>query len=232
LEASVDFPIGYVYPGVSTTAELLVHNTWSEEVKITYVSYRFDWMSSSEGNSTSDMSANPAVGPSGERVYLGSAWFRVPSNARVGDHVVQILIKGQRHGASWYDFSVSTIGSITIHSSYERTYRYNLHDETWNKIRAAQNANFLSPTAQSLLKQAENEFGAAMYWANYGDWQQAVESLQNASSLIDEANVEETAYEEQQTLQYAVIAGALVAAVAIVAVAVFVFRRKKRSNET
>jgi hypothetical protein len=84
-----------------------------------------------------------------------------------------------------------------IYDAYEELFNQLSH-ETSNKMNTAQFVDYKSSDAQSLIQQASIEFNFGYSLAKQGQWQGAVTHLQNVSSLIDQAVIEEQLFQEQQ----------------------------------
>jgi ElaB/YqjD/DUF883 family membrane-anchored ribosome-binding protein len=132
-----------------------------------------------------------------------------------------------------YDISVTASTSVTIHDAYEKIYNQ-LYPDTSSKLNNAQNVNYKSPDAQSLIQQANSEFNVATSLAGQGKWHDAVTHLQSVSNLVDQANVKEQSYQEQQkteaaqqTQSYVLIVIALAIAIAVVVGVMILVKRRK-----
>jgi len=95
----------------------------------------------------------------------------------------------------------------------------------------AQNANYESPEAKSLLSQATNEYNLAVSLASQGKWQDAVSHLNTASNFLAQAPAKEQAYQEQKWQQQLILIGGI-SAIAIVAIIVIMMRRKEKVTTT
>ena len=236
--ATVSWSTHTYYQGDGGSVTVHFDSNCPEELKIRYIGVQFDWMSS-DAYYPLDLSGNPVGIASDGQYTFNSISFNIPSDARVGQHSVKLLINGQQHGLWWYDISVTASTSIIVHDAYELIYNQ-LRPETLSKLNTAQSANYKSPDAQSLMQQANSEFSLASSLANQGQWHDAVTHLQSVSSLIDQANAKEQSYQEQQETQntqqtqsIVIIIVAIVIAIAVVVgVVVYAARRKQNQQET
>lgn len=231
---AVSWSSSVYYQGDSGSVTFNFDSNCPEELKISYVGVHFDWMPS-DAYFPLDLSANPIGIASHGSYTFNSIGFNVPSDASVGQHSATILINGQQHGLWWYDISVTTSASITIHDAYEKVYKQ-LFPDTQNKLNSVQNVDFKSPDAVSLLAQANNEFNVATSLANQGHWQDAVSHLQSVSSLVDQANAKENTYEEQQKTENTqltqsnilIIVAIVIAIAVVVGVVILIMKRKQK----
>jgi heme/copper-type cytochrome/quinol oxidase subunit 2 len=226
---------GY-YQGDSGSVTVNFDSSCPEELKIRYIGVNFDWMPS-DGYYPLDLSDNPVGIASDGQYTFNSIGFNIPSDASVGQHSVKILIKGQQHGLWWYDISVTASTSVTVHDAYELIYNQ-LYPQTSSKMSNAQNVDYKSPDAQSLMQQANSEINVASSLANQGQWHDAVTHLQSVSNLIDQADAKEQSYQEQQetestqqTQSNILIIVAIVIAVAVVGGVVGYAMRKKQNPQ-
>jgi hypothetical protein len=180
------------YQGDNGNAVVTFKSDCPDQLKITYVGLHFDWMNTNEYYRI-DLSSNPVYLASGERNTFSTISFNVPSGVSVGSHRVTLLIEGQQDGLWWYDISVTGSEYISIHDAYEKVYNQ-LFYQVQDKLSSAQNSNFQSPDAQSLLQQANTEFNLATSLSQQGAWQDAVSHLNAASGYIDQAKAKEQTY--------------------------------------
>jgi len=99
--------------------------------------------------------------------------------------------------------------------------------QVMSKMTEAQNANYRSSEAKTLLQNATDAYNQAALLANQSQWQTAILDLQNASTLLDNASAKEQTYVAQQTLIEETI---IIIVVGIVISAVLILRLKKRKS--
>jgi hypothetical protein len=235
--ATVSWSSHVYYQGDSGSVTVNFDSSCPEELKISYIGVQFDWMPS-DTYYPLDLSDNPVGIASNGQYTFNSIGFNIPSDASVGQHSVKILIRGQQHGLWWYDISVTASTSIRVHDAYELIYNQ-LYPETSSKLNNAQNVDYKSPDAQSLMQQANSEFNVASSLANQGQWHDAVTHLQSVSSLIDQANAKEQSYQEQQEAESTqqtqssilIIVAIVIAIAVVVGVAVYAMRRKQSQQK-
>lgn len=223
------------YQGDSGSATVTFNSNCPDQLKITFVGIHFDWMNTNDYYRI-DLSSNPVYLASGERYTFSTIGFDIPSGVNVGSHKVTLLLEGQQDGLWWYDISVTGTQYITIHDAYEKVYNQ-LDYQVQDKLSNAQNSNFQSPDAQSLLQQANTEFNLATSLSQQGAWQDAVSHLNSASGYVDQANAKEQTYNPitmgaVNGIPWVLLAVIIVVVVVIVAVVAIVFTRKRRLNFT
>ena len=75
----------------------------------------------------------------------------------------------------------------------------NLLTQVSNKITVSRSVNYQSSKAQSLIEQAENAYAQAQVYGNQNSWDEAVLMLNNASSYLGQADVEEQKYLDEKS---------------------------------
>lgn len=187
--SSVAWDKGTYYQGDSGSVTPTFYSSCPDQLQISSVSIEFDWMTTP--NTVTVSSPNIATGGQ----YTSSAIsFSIPSGVSVGSHSYTITYKGQQKGLlGWYGISVSGTGSVSVHDAYELVYQQTISN-IQNSLNNAQNSNYQSPNAQSLLQQANNMYNQATSLANQGQWQNAVNDLNTASSDLSQAQAAEQQY--------------------------------------
>jgi hypothetical protein len=216
------------YQGDPGSVVISLTSTSGDELEFTWVGLHYAWMQQ-DHYYVLDLSSSPVRIPSGGSATFSTLSFDIPSDAPVGsnDYYVRITFNehhwyGWDNGATWTSSTFQTY----IHDAFEKTFN-DLNLQVSNKIGDAQNANYKSPDAESLLSQAQNEYSLAASLANQGKWQDAVSHLNTASNLLSQAPAKEQAYQNQNGQQLIlIIAG--ISAIIIVLIAALVMLRRQR----
>ena len=182
ITGSLSWDASVYYQGDSGTVTFTLYNDnplvqWY----IKKVGIQFDWMQGGQAY-LKDVGQNIASGSSASYSVL----FSIGSLVTVGQHSFNIIYVG-----AFDDTHVIGSGSIYIHDAYEKVYRGAV-DSVYQKIVA--DANFKSPNAQSLYKQALDAYNQAATLANQGLWRDANDKLTSASSLLSQAEAAESSY--------------------------------------
>ncbi|MDD1753221.1 MAG: hypothetical protein LUQ38_09065 [Methanotrichaceae archaeon] len=102
-----------------------------------------------------------------------------------------------------------------------------------SKLNGAISANYESSEAQSLLQQAQEEFGNATFFATEGRWNEAIQSLQITDDFLDQANEAEQRSDAQKAeLQSLLFYLAIIAIVVIIVVSIIVVVLRKKRKQT
>lgn len=206
-------------------------NSISDELTIYRVGIHFDWLDAGRFF-TLDLTDNPEVISGYGSHIFSQMTIQIPSNVSTGSHTYYIALDGvdstSSESFSW-DSSEFTLEIVESSSGLYDALRQQVSEE----ITAADNAEYQNADAQSLLEQAKEEYGQALALAQDNKIDEAVTTLQHASSLLDQAETAEqqdgTQSSGLQTLIMFLVAGAVVAVVVGVAIALFL--RKKDREE-
>lgn len=229
---SLQWSHGVYYQGDSGTAIVSLESTCGDELEFTWLGIHYAWMQTDHYYSL-DLAGNSVRVPSGGSTTFSAISFEVPSNAPIGSNEYYVSIHFNEH--HWYGWSngwtwTSSTSQIYIYDAYEKAYN-ELRPQVSSKLDDAQNANYKSPDAKSLLSQAQNEYSLADSLANQGKWQDAVSHLNTASSLLTQAPAKEQTYEgEQNTQQLIFIIAGVLAIVITMGIVVIVRKRKSPSK--
>jgi hypothetical protein len=159
------------------------------------LSVQFDWMTT-----PTTVTVNSPDIATGNQYTFPAISFSIPSDATVGSHSFTISLQGQQKELlGWTNISpTGTGGSINVLDAYEKVYNQNVQG-VQSSLTNAQNSNYQSPDAQSLLQQANNMYNQATTLANQGQWQNAVNDLNTASSDLSQAAAAEQTYQASIT---------------------------------
>jgi hypothetical protein len=222
------------YQGNSASFIITFKSNCSEELELTKIGLHFDWMNSDEFY-TSDLSANPVSIASYGSYTFDVMTIIIPLNVSAGSHSYFVGVEGTQDSLSLTDFYwESPFLMIQIHDENEKVYM-TLLPQVASKLSEAINATYQSAEAQSLLQQAQSEYTLAISLANEEKWNEALSSLQNADSYMEQANAAEQENAEQKAeqqsllLYLAIIAIAVIIAVSIIVVVV---QKKRRQTES
>jgi hypothetical protein len=213
--------------GEMASARITFMSESSEPLTIFRIGLHFDWMPA-ENFYTLDLSDDPVVIPSYGSHTFDSMAFLIPPTVSAGSHSYFVGIDGFQ-GSSTTGFSWdSQTFMLQIGGSSESVYS-ELLPQVASKISEAANATYNSPEARSLVTQATNDYYEALELAEEGRLQEATSALQNASDNLEQANLEEQRFGEQdQTLLIIIVAVIIViSTVSIIALAV---RKKRKQN--
>ena len=219
-----------VYQGAIVSIRMTFQSNSADQLKIYRIGLHFDWMPPDEFY-TSDFSANPVTVPTYGTYIFDPIVIQIPLNVSAGSYSYFVGVDGTE-GLSASGFSWNSSSStIQIHSVIEKIYS-DFMPQVESKLNGAISANYESSEAQSLLQQAQGEFGNATDFAGAGRWSEAIQSLQIADDFLDQAHAAEQRSDEQKAEQQsllfylAIIAIAVIIAVSIIVVVV----RKKRKQ--
>jgi heme/copper-type cytochrome/quinol oxidase subunit 2 len=215
-----------IYQGGRVNVIITFQSNSADELDIEYVGIQFDWMAS-DAFYGRDLSANPVTIASGGSHTFEAIGINIASDVSAGEHSCFVGIDGVQNylGFSWN----SPSSTITILDASEKTFT-ELVVQVQTKINAAINASYESVEAQSLLQQAKDAYTQAHYYANDGNYQEAIASLETAADYVDQAEAAEQlaaeqSAQQQQLLLYIAIIVIVVVVVAVIAV---IWRRKRK----
>jgi hypothetical protein len=224
------------YRGEVASARITFISNFSQPIEIFYVGINFDWMSPDNFQGR-DLSANPITVPGHGSHSFDIMVFQIPVNASLGVHDYFVGVDGSYGGLdgslpigfSWD----SPIFTLEIQDSSQKTY-LNLNVQISGKINQAAELTYDSPEANTLISQALDAYSAANDYANNNQFEEAIASLQVASSYVDLANEEEQTFDQQQqgqsqVLMMIVIIG-VIAFLAIIIIFMLLPKRKKTSE--
>jgi hypothetical protein len=216
------------YQGDSGTITITFYSSCPDQLQISSAGIQFDWMTTP--NTETVNSPNIATG---NQYTFNAISFSIPSDASVGSHSFTLSIQGQQKQLlGWNSISVTGTGSINVLDAYEKIYNQNVQSVS-SSLTNAQNSNYQSPNAQSLLQQANNMYNQATSLANQGQWQNAVNDLNTASNDLSQAQAAEASYTTPTpTPEFPTIAVlAIFLAVSLLAVTMLTIRKRKISNQ-
>ena len=230
-EASVS--LLWLSPAVTNGDIVAVRMTFTSNspdlLRIFRIGFHFDWMATNEYY-TSDFSSNPVTIPSSGSQVFDDLSIEIPFNVTVGDHSYFVAVEGTE-GLTQETFSwESSAFTIKIQSIAAKIYG-ELKSEVETKLSEAYTANYKNSEAQSLLQQAQTQYDNAEELALQEQWNNAIISLENATSCLDQAKLaEERGINQSLELQNLLFYLAIIAVVVIVVVLVIVVVRRRRKR--
>jgi len=217
------------YQGSSVIVHVTFLSNCSEELTIYYLGLHLDWMDSDHfvGHNLSD---DPVIIPSYGSHTFYSITIYIPENAIVGTHNYFVGIDGVQGEYTSFSWD-SQVLTLLIQNSMEEVYD-ELITKVASNITEAVNATYQSSEAQSLLEQAENAYGQALSLAAEENLEEAISTLQNASTYLKQADVEEQNYIETKSQQdpLLIIVGVAVVVIVTALIMALIVRRKKGSG--
>jgi hypothetical protein len=219
-----------IYQGNTVSLSILFQSNSSYELDVYSIGIHFDWMPSGSfyGHNLSD---NPVKIVSYGFNAFAAILLNIPSNVSVGEHSYFIGIDGLQNSAefSWNSPSFD----ITILDSQGKIFTA-LEPTVQAELNEAISATYKSTEAKSLLQQAKDAYEQANVYANDGNYQEAVTSLENATAYLHQAKEAEQLNDEQNAQQQTLLLIVAVVAVVVVVVgslvAVVVRRKRKTDN--
>ena len=215
------------YPGSGTIASVFIVNNSTEILTIQYVGINFDWMPSDQflGH---NLSEDPVFIPSSTNHIFEAINIIVPPDATLGEHTYSIGIDGIE--GTTENFSWNSQNYIFVVQDPEKQTYDNLLTQVSNKITVSRSVNYQSSKSQSLIEQAEDAYAQAQVYGNQNSWDEAVLMLNNASSYLGQADVEEQKYlDEKSSLEnLLIIIGLVVVIVVAILVVFYLIRRRKK----
>jgi LPXTG-motif cell wall-anchored protein len=222
-----------LYQGGNGTLTISFVSNSSDELTVYRVGVHFDWMVSDTFVGL-DLSANPVNVTSHGSCTFNPMMILIPSNTSLGSHSFFIGIDGFQ-GLYHSSFSWnSTTFTMQVEASDEKVFT-DMEIKVSNDIGKALNTTYESPEAQSLLTQAVSELvrGRVLGYRDHS-YQEGIVALQNATSLLNQANEKEQLYTgggDQSTMLLIIVGVAIVAVVVILLVVLLFKRRRKPSQE-
>jgi hypothetical protein len=218
------------YAGDIVSIRINFKSNFADQLRIYSIGLHFDWMSS-DSFAGPDLSANPVIVPSEGNYVFDPIVIQIPSNVSAGTHSYFVGVDGVEGLSttlfSW-DSSTFTIEIRAASESYSE-----LMSQVENKLNESINANYKNAEAQSLLQQAQVEFGNATSFAAQGRLSEAIESLQIANDFLNQAHAAEQKSDEQKAeLQSLLFYLAIIAIVVIIVVSIIVVVVRKKRKQT
>ncbi|MCX6815820.1 MAG: hypothetical protein NT120_03135 [Candidatus Aenigmarchaeota archaeon] len=175
------------YQGDGGTLTVTVYNSHSYQICPKQVYLQFDWQQAQNTVYPSPNTACIATGQSQQFVIS----FGIPSSTTIEQHLYNV---------KWIDNGILigsptlSSGSLMVHDAYEKVY-LNLVSTVQPSITQAQNSNYQSPTAVTDLNQAVSYFNQAATLAGQGQYQGAVNNLNQAQASLSAAITAEQSYQ-------------------------------------
>jgi len=198
---SASWSTGTYFQGDSGSVTIVLSNSHSYQICTKQFYIQFDWQQSQNLIFASSDTPCIATGQS----YSFVIPFNVPSATSVGAHTYKIV---------WVDngfllgTSTLTTATLQVHDAFEKVYNA-LQPTVSQALTTAQAANFRSTTAQSDLTQAGSYYNQATSLAGQGQYQNAVNDLNQAQTSIGQANSAEQAYQASNNNGLNAVAGGL-----------------------
>ena len=213
--------------GDSAAVTLRLTSTASEQLRIYRVGLHFDWMP--EGSFfTLDLTDDPVTVPSQGLNIFDSLAIQIPTDVSIGSHSYYVAIDGAE--APYYDSFSWDSSQFTVQILESSSILYNaMLTEVDKNITSAVNAGYQSSEANSLLVQAQSERAEAVALANSGNWEEAISTLQQAFSHLEQAEAAEQQTADTGQLTLLLYVGIIVVVV-VIAVAILIVIRKKRKK--
>ena len=213
------------YPGGSMLSSVYIKNNSTEILTIQGVGIQFDWMASDQFLGY-DLSDDPiGISPSADR-YLDPITIVLPEDVTLGEHSYFVGIDGTE-GTDSFTWDSQTF-ILVVQDAKKGEYN-SLVTQVSDKIAAAEGKKYQSSKAQSLLGQAEGAYEEALEYGTQKSWDEAVSTLNNALTFLQQADGEEQNYladrSSNETLLITV--GIVVAAIVAISVALYLIKKKK-----
>ena len=215
------------YQGDSVSLKLILSSKSSEVLTIYYIGVHFDWMEEDSFYGR-DLHEDPVTVESSKVHVFDPMAITFPSDVSVGEHNytigIQIADPTSIDIVSWD----SQARTIYIQDSGAKAYRELLQNVTV-KMNEAINDTYQNPEAQSLLDQAEDEYGQAFLASFSEEWDDAIAHLQAADDSLDQAvAVEQQGTEQSAEMQRLLwIVAPIATAVIISFIIIIVWRRRQ-----
>jgi len=217
-----------VYQGSVVNVIMTFHNNAADELSIEQIGLHFDWMASDEfaGHRFTE---SPIAVPAGGSYTFDAITITVSNSTSAGEHSYFVGVDGSdSYGDFVWD---SPTDKIEILSSGQKAF-IDLLQTVQGELNEALNVTYESPEAQSLLQQAKDAYTQANLEAGEGNYSEAITTLENLSSYLDQAEVAEQQYTEQMAQQQQLILiAAIIAIVVIVVVVVALLWRRRNKNK-
>ncbi len=216
------------YPGGSMLAAIHLTNNSTNILTIQYVGIHFDWMSSDQflGYNLSD---NPITIPPSTDKYVNPQTIFLPEDVTLGEHSYFVGINGLE-GTDLFTWDSQTF-TLLVQDPKEKEYNTLLTQVSGN-ITASESQNYQSSTAQSLLEQAGDAYDQALVYGNQSSWNEAVSTLNNALTYLEQADVEEQNYLAEKSSQEFLLLtlGIVVVAIVIILLMIYIIMKNKTTK--
>ena len=212
--------------GSSQTVTVLLISDSSEQLTINYFGLHVDWMDSDQFIG-SDLSDDPVIIPAYGNEYFSPITIQIPEDVSVGPHSYFLGIDGIQGVSTSFSWDSPTLTLVVQNSGID------IYSELVNKvggnISEAVNANYQSSEAKSLLNQAQNVYDQALSLGNEEKWNEAISTLQDASTYLKQADNEEQKHIETNTQQDTLLIIVGVAVVVTVLIITLVMIKRKQN---
>jgi hypothetical protein len=217
-----------VYQGSVVNVVITFHNNSPDELTIDRIGLHFDWMAADDFAGR-DFTDSPIAVPAGGSYTFDAITITVSNSTSAGEHSYIVGVDGSD---SYGDFAWdSTAYTIEILSSSQKAF-ISLLQTVQGELNEALNVTYKSPEAQSLIDQAKDAYTQANMEAGGGNYSEAITTLDNLSSYLDQAEMAEQQYTEQmaQQQQLILIAAIIAIVVVVVVVVALVWRRRNKNK--
>lgn len=215
------------YPGGTMLASVYLKNNSTEILIIQYVGIQFDWMPSDQflGH---DLSDNPIVISPSANQYSDPITIVLPEDVTLGEHSYFVGIDGLE-GTDLFTWDSQTF-TLWVQDPKKEEYNVLLTQVSGN-ITASEGKNYQSSKAQSLLGQAENAYEQALDYGTQNSWDEAVSTLNNALTFLQQADAEEQKYlaERSSTETLLITIGIVAVTIAVISVTLYLMKKRKES---
>ena len=218
-----------LYRGSSVIVNILFISDCAEELTIYCVGLHFDWMAPDTFVGR-DLSDAPVTISSYGSYTFDPMTISIPETASVGTHSYFVGINGIQGEFTEFSWDSQTL-MLLIQVSRKEAYN-ELKTNVASNITEAVNAAYQSSEAQSLIEQAENAYAQALSLANEEKWEEAISALQDASTYLEQADVEEQNYIEAKSQQDPLLIIVGVVAVVVVAVLIIILMVRRKRKQT
>lgn len=224
-----------IYQSDVVSVKITLTSNCAEQLTIVGVGLQFDW--APDMFYGHDLSDNPVVVPAYGTHIFDSITIQIPANASTGTHNYFVGVDGAQ-GYSLTEFSWdSPTMTVQVISVTGKIYGV-LVSQFESSLTDAISANYQSAEAQSLIQQAQDEYGLAsslVSGSSVADeqWSQALSHVQTAINYLDQASeAEQNAAQagEQQTLLLYLAIAAIAVIIALSIILVIVRKRRKQAE--
>jgi len=215
-----------IYQGSIVNVVIKFQNNAADELSIERIGLHFDWMAADDFAGR-DFTASPIAVSAGGSHTFEAITITVSNDTSAGEHSYIVGVDGSD---SYGDFAWdSPEYMIEVLSSGKKAFE-DLLRTVQSELNEALNVTYESPEAISLLQQAKDAYTQANLDAGEGNYQDAISTLENVSSYLDQAEVAEQQYAEQMTQQQQLILIAVIIAIVVIVVVVIALVWRRRSK--
>ena len=217
-----------IYQGSVANVVITFQNNSPDDLTIDRIGLHFDWMGADDF-AGHDFTDSPITISAGSSYTFDAVTITISNSTSAGNHSYFVGVDGSdSYGNFAWD---STTYTIEILSSSKRAFE-DLLFTVQKELNEALNVTYESPEALSLIDQAKVAYKDANSYATDGNYSEAITTLENLSSYLDQAEVAEQQYAEQmaQQQQLILIAAIIAIVVVVVVVVALVWRRRNKNK--